>query len=222
MEFLFFFSFFIATTGLMITASHNPEPDNGIKLVDPLGEMLEAAWEEIATKLANVDDDKVVLELQSIIKQHNIDTSFPASVIIGRDTRKSSLKLSEAAIQGIVVLNGTAKDFGVITTPLLHYLIVSTNTNGAYGVATIEGYYEKLSKAFKDFLKTISPPADNKYKSKLRLDAANGVGAFAVSEFKKRLDQELKIEVYNEGDGQLNVSVLENNFCQIFSRECFL
>ena len=37
----------------MITASHNDEPDNGVKLVDPHGEMLEASWEVIATSLAN-------------------------------------------------------------------------------------------------------------------------------------------------------------------------
>ena len=43
-----------ATIGVMITASHNDEPDNGVKLVDPHGEMLEASWEGIATKLANV------------------------------------------------------------------------------------------------------------------------------------------------------------------------
>ncbi|XP_063240207.1 phosphoacetylglucosamine mutase isoform X2 [Bacillus rossius redtenbacheri] len=42
-----------ATIGLMITASHNPEPDNGVKLIDPRGEMLEASWEKIASKLAN-------------------------------------------------------------------------------------------------------------------------------------------------------------------------
>ena len=30
-----------ATIGAMITASHNPAPDNGVKLVDPAGEMLE-------------------------------------------------------------------------------------------------------------------------------------------------------------------------------------
>lgn len=41
----------------MITASHNPEEDNGVKLVDPDGEMLEAAWEIHATQLANVRSD---------------------------------------------------------------------------------------------------------------------------------------------------------------------
>lgn len=45
---------YVATIGVMITASHNDEPDNGVKLVDPQGEMLEASWEVIATKLANV------------------------------------------------------------------------------------------------------------------------------------------------------------------------
>jgi phosphoacetylglucosamine mutase len=38
----------------MITASHNPEEDNGVKLIDPQGEMLEASWENYATLLANV------------------------------------------------------------------------------------------------------------------------------------------------------------------------
>ena len=37
----------------MITASHNPEDDNGVKLVDPMGEMLQASWEKYATQLAN-------------------------------------------------------------------------------------------------------------------------------------------------------------------------
>lgn len=44
---------FEATIGVMITASHNPEEDNGAKLIDPMGEMLEASWEDLATRLAN-------------------------------------------------------------------------------------------------------------------------------------------------------------------------
>ena len=44
-----------ATIGVMLTASHNPECDNGVKLVDPKGEMLEQSWEGLATKLANAE-----------------------------------------------------------------------------------------------------------------------------------------------------------------------
>ena len=45
---------FIGSVGVMITASHNPEEDNGVKLVDPSGEMLNVDWEAYATKLANL------------------------------------------------------------------------------------------------------------------------------------------------------------------------
>jgi phosphoacetylglucosamine mutase len=37
----------------MITASHNPSEDNGIKLIDPYGDMLEEHWEQYATELVN-------------------------------------------------------------------------------------------------------------------------------------------------------------------------
>ena len=36
-----------------MTASHNPAPDNGLKVVEPLGEMLVEEWEEYATQLSN-------------------------------------------------------------------------------------------------------------------------------------------------------------------------
>ncbi|CAN0285924.1 unnamed protein product, partial [Ectocarpus sp. 13 AM-2016] len=37
--------------GLMVTASHNAEPDNGIKMVDPNGGMLSQDWEGYAEVL---------------------------------------------------------------------------------------------------------------------------------------------------------------------------
>jgi phosphoacetylglucosamine mutase len=38
-------------TGICITASHNPAPDNGVKLVEPSGEMLCQDWEVGAVAL---------------------------------------------------------------------------------------------------------------------------------------------------------------------------
>lgn len=34
-----------AGTGLVVTASHNPVADNGVKLVEPTGYMLDQSWE---------------------------------------------------------------------------------------------------------------------------------------------------------------------------------
>ena len=34
-----------AATGLVVTASHNPVADNGVKLVEPTGYMLDQSWE---------------------------------------------------------------------------------------------------------------------------------------------------------------------------------
>ena len=82
--------------GVMITASHNPGPDNGVKLVDPAGEMLEQEWEAVATRLANCPDDQVTSELDQIVAKYNIARSGPSLVIVGRDTRVSSPALAQA------------------------------------------------------------------------------------------------------------------------------
>ncbi|XP_017883670.1 phosphoacetylglucosamine mutase [Ceratina calcarata] len=191
-----------AVIGLMITASHNVESDNGVKLIDPAGEMLEPAWEQIVTNLANVNDSNLISTIQQIIKERNIDMSVNATVITGRDTRRSSPALLNAAIAGIQGLNGTVQDFGLITTPQLHYLVVCMNTNGSYGVPTLNGYYEKLSKAFKHVRQ--DKINNGQYVAELQLDAANGIGAIAVKEFHNYLGTSITIDVYNDGDGELN------------------
>ncbi|XP_012525464.1 phosphoacetylglucosamine mutase [Monomorium pharaonis] len=191
-----------AAIGLMITASHNLEPDNGIKLVDPAGEMLEASWEKIATNLANVQDCDLISMLTHICTTENIDLSAPAMVITGRDTRRSSPGLLRAALAGIRALRGNVTDLGLVTTPQLHYVVVCVNTNGAYGEPTLEGYYSKLTAVFKSIRG--AEVNNGRYTNVLQLDVANGVGAIAAREFQRYLDGVLNIRLFNDGSGSLN------------------
>ena len=44
------------TCGVMVTASHNAAPDNGVKIIEPDGGMLIPSWEPITEKLVNAVD----------------------------------------------------------------------------------------------------------------------------------------------------------------------
>ena len=57
-------------TGLVVTASHNPVEDNGVKLVDGDGGMLHMSWEKHAEAIVSaqnaVDLEQVVLRIVSV------------------------------------------------------------------------------------------------------------------------------------------------------------
>lgn len=183
------------TIGVMVTASHNPEPDNGVKLVDPRGEMLEASWEAHATTLANAaTTEDFIKALETLVKTAKIDLSKPARVVYGRDTRPSGPALISALEDGFKAIGAESRDAGVTTTPILHYLVRATNTKGtknAYGEDTEEGYFKKLSGAFKKLVagKPVSPP--------LVVDCANGVGTDAVNKIIGYLGDSLKFIPFN-------------------------
>ena len=65
--------------------------------------------------------------------------------------RGSSPSLCQAVIDGIEAAGGECTNYGVLSTPQLHFFVVCKNTNGEYGKATEEGYYEKIGKAFNLF-----------------------------------------------------------------------
>lgn len=61
--------------------------DNGVKLVDPLGEMLHPSWEEYATQLANAEEQELQETITEICRKAAVNQHKDASVFIGRDTR---------------------------------------------------------------------------------------------------------------------------------------
>lgn len=61
--------------------------DNGVKLVDPLGEMLAPSWEEHATCLASAEEQDMLEVLAAIVEKEAVDLQQPAFIVIGRDTR---------------------------------------------------------------------------------------------------------------------------------------
>jgi phosphoacetylglucosamine mutase len=175
--------------GIMITASHNPEQDNGMKISDYNGGMLHPNWEQMATILANKSNQEILSWLQGRNeKQHNnhqqqqqqqpIGEKKNAIIHVGRDTRSHSYALSQIVIQTILALANcipqqhqpttiTIIDHGCITTPQLHYYVLRSNLhvvpNALLSMSSAIGYqHDYLHGIVSSYLTLISTD-DNNY-----------------------------------------------------------
>ncbi|XP_065882367.1 phosphoacetylglucosamine mutase-like isoform X2 [Dysidea avara] len=192
-----------ATIGVMLTASHNPVEDNGVKVVEPSGEMMVASWEPRATAIANAaSSDELVDIISQLISESSIDIKQPSHVMFARDTRPSGDHLAAILEQSLTAMQSSFDNLGVLTTPQLHYMVWSRNTH--HPPSDIQGYYTTIATAFKELLpQSMSGPAV------VTVDCANGVGAGALQKMAEVI-----------GNNCLNVTVCNDGSSGILNEKC--
>lgn len=178
--------------GVMVTASHNPPEDNGLKMIEPDGSMLAMEWEYLATQFVNEKNDPASV-LNSVVDVDQIAWQRKAVVFVGRDTRESSPALVDLVVQGVEVLGGHVVDLGVVTTPQLHFCVRAKDLEAG---CAVEDYFTTLKRSFGRLI------AGKNSVTGIVVDCANGVGASALDGIESLL-QGSKI-VNRPGEGPLN------------------
>ncbi len=184
-------------TGIMITASHNPEEDNGVKLIDTNGDMLNTKWEQYVNSLCSSSSYNELKNILGKIWQNDgLVINNKSKVMLGRDTRQSSEKLMDIVKSALVSMNVEFLDYGLVTTPQLHYNVRLVNT---CNISDSEHYFINITNSFKELYDThcdISP---------LYIDCANGVGAIVLQRLLHRLPYfKHRFVLLNTGEGQVN------------------
>lgn len=191
------------TTGICITASHNPAPDNGVKLVEGDGSMLLQEYEALADELANAVSSEALVDIvKRCIESEGINLSGDGKVLLAYDTRPSGGALAEDAAAGISSLGVAVEVLGVMTTPQLHWAVMRRNQNLD---SSEEAYYRHIADAFGVLTNDSNDSYSKKKTRTLHVDCANGVGALKLDKLMPYVTPlGLDFRLYNVGEGVLN------------------
>eukprot|EP01054_Gregarina_sp_Poly1_P000023 Gregarina_sp_Poly_1__22@NODE_1004_length_5397_cov_173_232270_g704_i0_p1_GENE_NODE_1004_length_5397_cov_173_232270_g704_i0NODE_1004_length_5397_cov_173_232270_g704_i0_p1_ORF_typecomplete_len421_score49_89PGM_PMM_I/PF02878_16/2_3e10PGM_PMM_I/PF02878_16/4_2e10PGM_PMM_II/PF02879_16/0_00029PGM_PMM_II/PF02879_16/1_8e04PGM_PMM_III/PF02880_16/1_9e03PGM_PMM_III/PF02880_16/0_0053_NODE_1004_length_5397_cov_173_232270_g704_i08492111 len=211
--------------GVCITASHNPEEDNGIKIVEPDGGMLSIAWEKYASDLVNCGDDgwQAVLEAISVelfhagLEEILSKLKFSPWVVVARDTRTSSPELATHAINGIRAMSGRIVDCKEATTPMLHWAVTYVNDRRQEPLSNFaseilhKAYYGHFTQTLETCVKTTSLHSENMPQITAYCDAAGGVGGPCIRNFSSAFKLlNIDLNVINE---QPSAEIALNDHC---------
>ncbi|TGZ52499.1 hypothetical protein CRM22_010611 [Opisthorchis felineus] len=179
--------------GVMITASHNPSHDNGIKIVDPDGGMLETNWESVVVDFMHCTTNLTAHWIEKRL-EHVEETLIPR-VVVGYDTRESSPSLAEEIVQGVHLMQGHCTQLGLITTPQLHYAVRYMNTATASKPTDYllhpdldRVYIEYFASQFTAGMNALATESvHTRHPIELNVDCAHGVGSLALAKLNATL-----------------------------------
>ena len=134
--------------------------------------------------------------IDAFVGEKKIDLSVPATVICGRDTRKSGKYLLDLAIKSAELMQATVQNLEEVTTPLLHHVVRQFNDASSV-YKDVDGYYKMLGEAFAETIKGFESEA--RQRDPLHIDCANGAGQLIIDRLQEVLGDLLKIQVGMSG-----------------------
>ena len=166
-----------ANMGIMITASHNPYTDNGVKLMYYDGTMLSPDDE-----LFMVESVEKKIAYKSLLRK--------STLVIGMDTRETSEEIKQLIIRGIHAADedSTIVDLGLVTTPELHH-------------ETYRHSYPRTAPYLTAYFSQI-PELEYPH---VVVDCANGVGALRMRDIVDKHDLQNNIILHHTDTTQASV-----------------
>jgi len=168
--------------GLVVTASHNSVIDNGIKIINNRGEMVEKEIERLSEIIINLP-----IEIyNNIIKSVSSSYKSNSYLIIGTDNRPNSRIIKDIIIDDWLNVNRNIIDLDICTTPNLHFIVVNPLLN-------------YLNYIYDNFMKL------NKYiisDNRITIDCANGAITNTILSLSNRLYPYIMFDLININDGK--------------------
>ncbi|KRW99776.1 Alpha-D-phosphohexomutase, alpha/beta/alpha I/II/III [Pseudocohnilembus persalinus] len=200
--------------GITITASHNPAQDNGIKQTDFDGGMIRQVLEDQVNHFVTEQDLSKAIDdlLQILNKIDGFNISNEGMVFIGRDTRESGPLLNDLMIQGIESVGSKAKDFGEVTTPMIHWLVRHFNLEShdfersTPASEIVKAYHEFFINVFNKFFENLPQAYQKKEGENILLDCSNGIGGIHIQKFLENMKDKYNVITINTDPSKLNVN----------------